>query len=135
MNQFTPVNPKPFLSDLVNDRVQVKLKWGMLYEGQLKSFDSYMNIRLAECDEYFLDNTKSTQQQQQQQQQEESNNKEGSAVEWISNGHLGDVLIRCNNVLWIRKASSIKDLAASGADMEQDQEEEDVDAEDNQVDE
>ncbi|KAI3629742.1 hypothetical protein MIR68_011177 [Amoeboaphelidium protococcarum] len=130
MNQFTPVNPKPFLSDLVNDRVQVKLKWGMLYEGQLKSFDSYMNIRLAECDEYFLDNTKSTQQQQQQQ---ESNNKEGAAVEWISNGHLGDVLIRCNNVLWIRKASSIKDLAASGADMDQDQEEED--AEENQLDE
>ena len=30
-----PVNPKPFLAELVNQEVVVKLKWGMEYKGKL----------------------------------------------------------------------------------------------------
>ena len=55
--------------------VAVKLKWGMEYRGFLVSVDSYMNLQLASCEE------------------------------WISDkfaGNLGEVLIRCNNVLYIR---------------------------------
>ncbi|SJK85883.1 small nuclear ribonucleoprotein F [Babesia microti strain RI] len=69
-----PVNPKPFLTSLLGKNVNVKLKWGMEYRGQLKSFDTYMNIQLD------------------------------SAEEWIDGdfkGVLGLILIRCNNVLYI----------------------------------
>ncbi len=31
--QTTPVNPKPFLNDLIGKMVMVKLKWGMEYKG------------------------------------------------------------------------------------------------------
>ena len=53
----------------------VKLKWGMEYKGYLVSVDSYMNLQLA------------------------------STEEWIDSafsGNLGEVLIRCNNVLYMR---------------------------------
>ena len=52
-----------------------KLKWGMEYKGYLVSVDSYMNLQLA------------------------------STEEWIDDqfsGNLGEVLIRCNNVLYLR---------------------------------
>lgn len=71
-----PVNPKPFLIELTGKSVCVKLKWGMEYRGYLVSVDSYMNIQLA------------------------------STEEWINDklaGNLGEVLIRCNNVLYIRE--------------------------------
>jgi len=42
--QPIPINPKPFLIDLVDKPVVVKLKWGMEYHGTLVSFDGYMNI-------------------------------------------------------------------------------------------
>lgn len=70
-----PVNPKPFLNELTGKAVIVKLKWGMEYKGFVVSVDAYMNIQLA------------------------------SAEEWIDGafqGNLGEVLIRCNNVLYIR---------------------------------
>lgn len=70
-----PVNPKPFLNDLTGKLVLVKLKWGMEYKGYLVSVDNYMNLQLA------------------------------STEEWIDgqfSGQLGEVLIRCNNVLYIR---------------------------------
>ena len=35
-----PVNPKPFLNDLVGKKVVVKLKWGMEYQGVLKASES-----------------------------------------------------------------------------------------------
>jgi len=73
-----PVNPKPFLKELCGKPVIVKLKWGMEYKGFLVSVDSYMNIHLANTEE-FVDNTFS--------------------------GNLGEVLIRCNNVLYLRSAS------------------------------
>ncbi|RUS32242.1 small nuclear ribonucleo protein F [Jimgerdemannia flammicorona] len=75
MATFVPVNPKPFLNDLTGKPVIVKLKWGMEYKGYLMSIDSYMNLQLANTEEF----------------------KDGLSI-----GTLGEVLIRCNNVLYIR---------------------------------
>ncbi|KAI8146814.1 hypothetical protein BJV82DRAFT_534221 [Fennellomyces sp. T-0311] len=75
MAAFVPVNPKPFLSDLTGKPVVVKLKWGGEYKGYLMSVDGYMNLQLANTEEF----------------------KDG-----VSTGTLGEVLIRCNNVLYIR---------------------------------
>lgn len=52
----------------------MKLKWGMEYKGTLTSFDDYMNLQLT------------------------------NTYEWINEenrGLLGDVVIRCNNVLYV----------------------------------
>ncbi|KAL7370758.1 hypothetical protein ABVT39_010344 [Epinephelus coioides] len=70
-----PLNPKPFLNGLTGKPVMVKLKWGMEYKGYLVSVDGYMNMQLANTEEY---------------------------VDGALAGHLGEVLIRCNNVLYIR---------------------------------
>merc|ERR1712166_899902 len=70
-----PVNPKPFLAELTGKSVVVKLKWGMEYKGYLVSVDSYMNLQLAGTQEWI----------------------EGNLT-----GNLGEVLIRCNNVLSLR---------------------------------
>ncbi|CAG8671565.1 9327_t:CDS:2 [Racocetra persica] len=72
---FQPVNPKPFLQELTGKPVIVRLKWGMEYKGYLVSVDSYMNLQLANTEEF---------------------------VDGNSTGALGEVLIRCNNVLYIR---------------------------------
>ncbi|KAI9193363.1 small nuclear ribonucleoprotein F [Polychytrium aggregatum] len=72
---FVPVNPKPFLMGLTGKPVMIKLKWGQEYKGYLVSVDSYMNIQLAKSEEY---------------------------VDGVQTGVLGEVLIRCNNVLYIR---------------------------------
>ncbi len=42
MNQ--PVNPKPYLNDLIGKKVVVKLKWGMEYQGMLKSSEDIFNV-------------------------------------------------------------------------------------------
>lgn len=55
----------------------VRLKWGMEYRGTLVSVDGYMNLQLADADEWVDDK---------------------------STGALGEVLIRCNNVLYLRAA-------------------------------
>ena len=55
----------------------VKLKWGMEYKGTLVSTDSYMNVQLANTEEF---------------------------VDGQFNGNIGEVLIRCNNILYIRAA-------------------------------
>ncbi|KAK0555900.1 hypothetical protein OC846_001566 [Tilletia horrida] len=72
---FTPINPKPFLQTQTGKQVLVRLKWGMEYKGFLVSTDNYMNLQLANTEE--IENGK-------------------------SNGMLGEVFIRCNNVLYIR---------------------------------
>ncbi|KAG1228029.1 hypothetical protein G6F35_002442 [Rhizopus arrhizus] len=72
---FVPVNPKPFLNDLTGKPVSVKLKWGGEYQGYLVSVDNYMNLQLANTEEF---------------------------QDGVSVGTLGEVLIRCNNVLYIR---------------------------------
>ena len=47
------VNPKPFLYELNGKEVAVRLKWGMEYRGKLASVDSYMNVQLSGCQEYY----------------------------------------------------------------------------------
>ena len=66
------------LQDLVNKDIWVRLKWGETeYKGRLVSIDSYMNIQLRNAEEH---------------------------IDQTMTGALGEVLIRCNNVLWIRGA-------------------------------
>ena len=89
--QFVPVNPKPFLQDLTGKQVIAKLKWGMEYKGYLVSTDAYMNLQLANTEEYIDGNF---------------------------TGQLGEVLIRCNNVLYIRGVPDEQEGAAAGADAE-----------------
>ncbi|CRK37479.1 hypothetical protein BN1723_004651 [Verticillium longisporum] len=77
---FVPLNPRPMLQDLVNKDIVVRLKWGDTeYKGRLVSIDSYMNIQLSGAEEY---------------------------IDQKMTGALGQVLIRCNNVLWIRAAGA-----------------------------
>ncbi|KAJ3027273.1 UNVERIFIED_CONTAM: hypothetical protein HDU68_004138 [Siphonaria sp. JEL0065] len=64
---FTPVNPKPFLNSLTGKPVLIKLKWGQEYKGFMTSVDSYMNVQLANAEEF---------------------------VDGASTGVLGEVLIR-----------------------------------------
>ncbi|KAH0663320.1 hypothetical protein KY284_028251 [Solanum tuberosum] len=47
-----PVNLKPFLNNLTGKPVMVKLKWGLEYNGYLVSVDSYMNLQLANAEEF-----------------------------------------------------------------------------------
>ncbi|GMM58930.1 mRNA splicing protein [Maudiozyma humilis] len=75
MSQFVPVNPKPFLRSLVGERVVVTLKFNETqYKGTLVSSDNYFNVQLRDTEE---------------------------VVKGKSGGRIGDVFIRCNNVLWI----------------------------------
>ena len=85
----TPLNPRPYVNELVGKKILVRLKWGITYTGKrwkrtfllnvivsgvLVSVDQYMNVQL------------------------------GNAVEFIdeqNKGPLGEVLIRCNNILYI----------------------------------
>ncbi|GMH65313.1 hypothetical protein TrST_g9552 [Triparma strigata] len=69
------VNPKPFLIGLVGSEVTVKLKWGLTYTGKLLSTDAYMNLQLGDSCEYV--------------------GKEKA-------GDCGEILIRCNNVLYVK---------------------------------
>ncbi|EAN33620.1 Small nuclear ribonucleoprotein F [Theileria parva strain Muguga] len=78
-NPGAPLNPKPFLTSLAGKTVVVKLKWGMEYKGTLKSFDSYMNLQLSDPEEW---------------------------ENGVLKGKLGnDILIRCNNMLYVRESS------------------------------
>ncbi|KAL0260880.1 hypothetical protein SLS55_004572 [Diplodia seriata] len=72
------------LLSLVNQEIRVRLKWGYTeYTGTLISADSYMNLQLANTEEF---------------------------IDGKSTGTLGQVLFRCNNVLWI----SAKDASEPG---------------------
>merc|ERR1712110_815765 len=75
MATVAPHNPKPLLNALTGKPVLVKLKWGMEYKGYLVAVDGYMNLQLANSEEYI----------------------DGALA-----GHLGEILIRCNNILYIR---------------------------------
>lgn len=75
--QFQPINPKPFLKSLINKEIIVRLKWNKTeYKGKLISIDNYMNLQLDNTFEIVDD-------------KEEL---------------IGDIFIRCNNVLFIREA-------------------------------
>ena len=73
------VNPKPFLADLVGKIVKVRLKWGMEYQGKLASSDAYMNLQLVNTEEFI----------------------DGELA-----GFLGEVLVRCNNVLYVKASEN-----------------------------
>ena len=97
------INPKPFLGHLVGAPVAIRLKWhGMEYHGLLKSVDSYMNLQLAKTQEYIDGELK---------------------------GQLGDILIRCNNVLYVREINNSTQppgsSAQEGDNQEMQQQEED----------
>mgnify|MGYP005983934949 FL=1 len=53
MSTAMPINPKPFLNSLTGKAVMVKLKWGHEYKGYLVSVDGYMNLQLANTEEYI----------------------------------------------------------------------------------
>ncbi|XP_063711260.1 small nuclear ribonucleoprotein F-like [Symsagittifera roscoffensis] len=72
-----PLNPKPFLNNLTGKPVFVRLKWGQEYKGYLIAVDGYMNVQLDQTEEWI----------------------DGNCA-----GALGEVLIRCNNILYIRGA-------------------------------
>ncbi|EGB10433.1 hypothetical protein AURANDRAFT_22949 [Aureococcus anophagefferens] len=86
------VNPKPFLNDLTGKNVLVKLKWGMEYEGKLLSVDSYMNVQLGDTKEY-IDGEMAG----------ELGARPAPAFSSPTD-HKREVLIRCNNVMYLRKA-------------------------------
>jgi small nuclear ribonucleoprotein F len=67
------------LADLTGKIVKVRLKWGMEYQGKLESSDAYMNLQLLNTEEFI----------------------DGQLA-----GYLGEVLIRCNNVLYIKAAEN-----------------------------
>merc|ERR1712203_1144968 len=69
------LNPKPFLNGLLGKAVMCKLKWGHEYKGYLVSVDGYMNLQMAQTEEFI----------------------DGNCT-----GNLGDVLVRCNNILYVR---------------------------------
>jgi small nuclear ribonucleoprotein F len=71
------LNPKPFLWHCIGTRVRVKLKWNIEYRGTLQSTDEYFNLHLAEAVEISEKETP-----------------------------VGDVVIRCNNVLYLCRAQS-----------------------------
>merc|ERR1712130_219063 len=75
------VNPTPFLIELTGSPVVVRLKWGMEYKGLHKSTDKHMNLQLLDTEEW---------------------------VDGALAGNLEEVLIRCNNVLFIRAAGEEK---------------------------
>lgn len=76
------------MADLTGKIVQVRLKWGMEYKGKLESTDAYMNLQLLKTEEYI----------------------DGEMA-----GYLGEVLVRCNNVLYIRAAEEQDETAAGTA--------------------
>ena len=67
--------------------MRVRLKWGQEYEGELTSSDAYMNLQLTKTEEF---------------------------VDGQFAGMLGEVLIRCNNVLYIKAA----DVGRGGVEEE-----------------
>lgn len=72
---ITPTNPRPFLDEITKKNIIVRLKWGWELRGVLKSSDQYMNLHMLNTEEW---------------------------VDGVNKGTLGEVLVRCNNVLYIR---------------------------------
>lgn len=53
MSAVQPLNPKPFLNGLTGKAVNCKLKWGPEYRGILIAVDSYMNLQIANAEEFI----------------------------------------------------------------------------------
>jgi small nuclear ribonucleoprotein F len=67
-------SPAAFLQALVTKQVTVKSKWGQVWTATLLSVDKYMNLQLTDCTQRGTDL-----------------------------GVMNDVVIRCNNVLYIKE--------------------------------
>lgn len=90
--QFNPINPKPFLRGLIDKRVVVTLKFNKTkYKGILVSTDNYFNLQLKNAEEFINDESK---------------------------GVIGDIFIRCNNVLWIGESLDGSALSGDSTVME-----------------
>jgi small nuclear ribonucleoprotein F len=85
----SPPSPRSFTDvHRINEDVIIRLKWGNTeYHGRLVSVDSYMNFQLSGTEEF---------------------------IDGKSTGSLGQVLIRCNNVLWISGGEGSKEVEMSG---------------------
>ncbi|CCW68947.1 unnamed protein product [Phytomonas sp. Hart1] len=66
--------PATFLCSLIGHKVHVKSKWGPVYSGTLVSCDAYMNLQLSDAVESAKEETT-----------------------------LGEMLLRNNNILYIRE--------------------------------
>lgn len=99
MSTAMPINPKPFLNSLTGKAVMVKLKWGHEYKGYLVSVDGYMNLQLANTEEY-IDGSATGK----NISIVSARNDIGMMFFFVFAGNLGEVLVRCNNVLFIRGA-------------------------------
>lgn len=87
--QFQPINPKPFLKTLVDKPVIVRLKWNqLLYKGTLVAIDNYMNLQLEDTSEIVGGASSEA----------DSKDSDTRAEK------IGDIFIRCNNVLYVREA-------------------------------
>lgn len=75
----------PFLRSMTSQPIIVKTKWGQQFTGTLVSCDNHMNIQLAGCVEH--------------------SGTEPTALE--------SVVIRCNNVLYIRQVPPTVDDPAT----------------------
>ncbi|KAH3902444.1 mRNA splicing protein SMX3 SCDLUD_000021 [Saccharomycodes ludwigii] len=79
--EFQPINPKPFLKSLIDKPFLVTLKFNKTqYRGILVSTDNYFNVRLKNAEEI---------------------------IDGESKGLVGDIFIRCNNVLWMGEEVSV----------------------------
>ncbi|KAL4331419.1 hypothetical protein AHAS_Ahas13G0498200 [Arachis hypogaea] len=75
-----------------NYRCDLLLQWrgyGLSFPGYLVSVDSYMNLQLANTEEY---------------------------IEGQFTGNLGEILIRCNNVLYLRGVPEDEEIDAAAED-------------------
>jgi small nuclear ribonucleoprotein F len=100
------LTPKPFLAELTGKSAVVKLKWGTEYKGILVSTDAYMNVQLGSTEEY---------------------------IDGKFSGNIGEVFIRCNNILYIRENN--EQTAAKQADVKVNSEKADVKANSEKADE
>ncbi|CAI5759751.1 unnamed protein product [Candida verbasci] len=81
---MSTTNPMPFLRSLIGKEVIVRLKWNKTeYMGILLSTDNYMNFQLDQTKEIIY--TKK------------------NGIEQKSSELIGEIFIRCNNVLFIRE--------------------------------
>lgn len=94
------MNPKPFLQDLTGKSVWVRLKWGLEYRGFLVSTDGYMNLQVRRM--VWLSSRLNVIQLANAEEYQEGK----------SNGTLGEIFIRCNNVLYIRCGPVLRAPAA-----------------------
>mmetsp|Transcript_66257 Transcript_66257/g.99891 ORF Transcript_66257/g.99891 Transcript_66257/m.99891 type:complete len:91 (-) Transcript_66257:1115-1387(-) len=73
------LSPKNFIQKLKGKIICVQLKWGITYKGKLLAFDSFLNLRITETEEW---------------------------VEEKKIGLIGEIFIRCNNVSYIYNLGS-----------------------------